>query len=171
MGICANAVHIAVNELRLNYWRKCWWTQVQMMSDIPQLVVRFISENFLILGWTNWSLPSQMSLTNQNARKYLPGKGCCPCFPHAEWMEMWRSWFRSVGSGNPTALTSLVPSAVHLDINSSCSQRCPLLYCFYIALLLLNLQDICDASAGCSCSYFENRVLHQWKLYSTHPLH
>lgn len=55
--------------------------------------------------------------------------------------------------------------------NSSCSQRCPMLYCFYIALKSLNLQDICDASAGCSYSYFESKGLHKWKLHSTHPLH
>lgn len=47
----------------------------------------------------------------------------------------------------------------------------PLLYCSYIALQLLNLQDICDASAGCSYSYFESKGLHKWKLHSTHPLH
>lgn len=71
------------------------------------------------------------------------------------------------------------PNCIHIShslscpsrhTNSSCSQRCPLLYCFYIALQLLNLQDICDASAGCSSSYFESKVLHQWKLHTSPAL-
>ncbi len=122
--------------------------------------------------WRKWC-NSEVSSENLLIFRAFPAK------------STWVKWFLSVlsewrcntvGSGPLNQGTQLhshlsFPQLPFSPYKLSCSQRCPLLYCFYIALQLLNLQDICDASVGCSSSCFESKVLHQWKLYSTQPLH